>query len=129
MSNEKLIKCHELVRAIQDKKVRLERSEKNKLKVTAIENSTEMTEAVRSNIDVVTALLTGSKQESSYASIKRTRQIKVSCPQVLDMGAPLPECLFCTEWAPWMKDEKPTGLCFSRRTSGDTRILNGGAPQ
>lgn len=126
MSNENLIKCHDLVKAIQDKKVLLERAENNKLKVTLIDKSTEMGAAVRSNIDVVTALLMGSKQESSYASVKRTRQVKVACPQVLETGETLPECLFCPEWAPWTKDGLPTGLCFSRHASGDTGILNGG---
>jgi hypothetical protein len=129
MSNENLIKCHELVKAIRDKKVLLERTENNKLRITSIEDSTVTTETIRANLDVVTALLTGSKADGSYASIKRIRQAKASCPEVLDTGHSLPECLYCHDWYPWMKDGKPTGVCLSRRASGDTGILNGGERQ
>jgi hypothetical protein len=126
MSNEYLIKCHELVKAIRDKKVLLERADNNKLRVTPIDKSTEMAAAIRANLDVVTAIQTGSKADDSCAGIKRIRQAQASCEQVLETGELLPECICCLDWSPWLKDGKPTGLCLSRRASGDTGILNGG---
>ena len=126
MSNENLIKCVELIRRIQTGDVTLTVVEKNKLQFKSVGNSIEIGLAIKANPDVVKALLTGSKPDDSYATIKRTRQTKPSCPQLLETGSPLPECLYCAEWYPWLKDGQATGLCVSRRASGDRSLLNGG---
>lgn len=126
MGNENLIKCVELIRKIQAGDVTITVVENSKLRFTSIDNNTAIASAIKAHLDVVTALATGRKGDDSYASVKRTRQTRPSCPQLLETGETLAECLYCQEWYPWLKDGKPTGLCLSRRASGDSGILNGG---